>query len=329
MTLLPCAGSERHEGADPWTRGTAKRLQTGHLSCTLGRVPRGVIWDRVTFGSARRRRVMHSRLRQLDRLDAGESRTDWRGRLGGACVLVVTTALVLAFGFTVFSRQWGVAMTAHGIARRSPLGHPPTVVPTGGTFAFQQHQPGIANKPVTYDPCRPVHVVVNNDLAPQGADGLLTEAIDRVAKATGLHLLMDGTTHRLPDRNAEGRSSGGAAGMTPILVAWTTPQQVPALQGRAVGLGGSMSVGDQPLGLRHYVTGTVSLDTPDLVRMLGLPHGRALVRAVMMHELGHVVGLAHVKDPGEIMYSSNVGLTSFGPGDRRGFAALGSGECFG
>jgi hypothetical protein len=38
--------------------------------------------------------------------------------------------------------------------------------------------------------------------------------------------------------------------------------------------------------------------------------------------------LDHVDDPSELMYDRNVGLTEFGPGDREGLAALGSGSCF-
>jgi hypothetical protein len=40
------------------------------------------------------------------------------------------------------------------------------------------------------------------------------------------------------------------------------------------------------------------------------------------------VGLDHVEDPGELMYADNVGRVTLGPGDRRGLAALGSGQCF-
>jgi len=46
-----------------------------------------------------------------------------------------------------------------------------------------------------------------------------------------------------------------------------------------------------------------------------------------MHELGHVVGLAHVHDPAQIMFNDNIGQTDLGDGDRRGLAALGAGPC--
>jgi hypothetical protein len=46
-----------------------------------------------------------------------------------------------------------------------------------------------------------------------------------------------------------------------------------------------------------------------------------------MHELAHVVGLAHVDDPRELMYADNLGHQAFGPGDLTGLAALGRGRC--
>jgi hypothetical protein len=53
------------------------------------------------------------------------------------------------------------------------------------------------------------------------------------------------------------------------------------------------------------------------------------VRAIVMHELGHVVGLAHVDDRGELMYADSVGQKTFGPGDLTGLGALGRGRCTG
>jgi hypothetical protein len=51
------------------------------------------------------------------------------------------------------------------------------------------------------------------------------------------------------------------------------------------------------------------------------------VRAVIMHELAHVLGLAHVNSPFELMYERNLGLTQYGPGDRQGLARLGRAAC--
>ena len=57
------------------------------------------------------------------------------------------------------------------------------------------------------------------------------------------------------------------------------------------------------------------------------PHGTESLRAIVLHELGHIVGLAHVDDPHELMYGDNIGMTDFGPGDLTGLARLGQGAC--
>lgn len=46
-----------------------------------------------------------------------------------------------------------------------------------------------------------------------------------------------------------------------------------------------------------------------------------------MHELGHLVGLALVNDPAELMYATTGVALDYGPGDRTGLAELGRGRC--
>lgn len=77
----------------------------------------------------------------------------------------------------------------------------------------------------------------------------------------------------------------------------------------------------------HYLTGRVVLDVDTFTRLSRKPHGRPIAQAIVMHELGHLVGLAHVDDPGELMHSSNLERLDFGPGDRAGLALLGQGPC--
>jgi hypothetical protein len=275
---------------------------------------------------------MHRLLRELDRLDArgGPTRVNPRRELGQTLfVALVTTALVSAMGLVILHKQWGITLGLDGFTRTTSLGRPPEVATGIGAFAFSAHQPGEPSTPVAYDPCDEIHVVVNERLAPAGADGLVEEALTELSGHTGLQLVVDGPTDDLPGEERPSRKlTPQGWRWSPVLVAWSTPEDDPGLAGRVAGLGGSTSVLDEFTGQRRYVTGTVSLDTPALEGMLAHQDGRAHVRAVILHELAHVVGLAHVDDPRELMFEDNVGLTEFGPGDLEGLAALGSGRCF-
>ena len=78
-----------------------------------------------------------------------------------------------------------------------------------------------------------------------------------------------------------------------------------------------------------YLTGTVWLDGPDLTDIASRPDGAAEARAVIQHELGHLVGLDHVDDPTQIMNpTDNPDVTDFAAGDLHGLAELGRGRCF-
>jgi hypothetical protein len=44
---------------------------------------------------------------------------------------------------------------------------------------------------------------------------------------------------------------------------------------------------------------------------------------VILHELGHLMGLGHVRAAGELMHPSGGGVVDFGPGDREGLRQLG------
>ena len=267
---------------------------------------------------------MHRLLRELDRIDLGTtSRRRATTELGRRVTAVALGVLVVAVvGLAFAHKQFGVRVTSSGVVRSLPLGTPPAVMETGGTFRFLRTQAGRPGVPVAYDPCRTVRYEVNVDLAPPGGDRIIRSAVQSISAATGLVFEHVGPTHRLPSRRVM------SSRRLPVLVAWTTPDTVPELAGRVAGLGGSTAVLDDYADELEYVTGTVSLDAPQLQTVLAQPGGSSHVRAIVMHELGHLVGLDHVSDSNELMHQDNVGQLDLGPGDREALAALGSGRCF-
>ena len=273
---------------------------------------------------------MQRQLRDLDRwyrnVDAPR-----RGRGDGWRRFFVTSAttVVAVVAALVVLHQQGVVVNLEGVSRL--VGRGPSVAPGGGgAYRFMATQPGSSTVPVSYNPCRPIHVVVNDELAPRTADALLDSALARVAEATGLKFVRDGRTDELPSAHRPTEDVGRyGRGWSPVLVAWTTPEVDHGLEGKVVGLGGSTRMSDPLSGRERYVTGTIALDTPSMRQVLQRPDGMMAARAILMHELGHVVGLAHVHDRGELMYDDNAGRADFGPGDLRGLAVLGRGACAG
>ena len=95
------------------------------------------------------------------------------------------------------------------------------------------------------------------------------------------------------------------------------------------GLGGPASVEGKHAGERRYVSGSVLLNRAHLRQVETWPRGGSRERAVVLHELGHLVGLDHVDDPSSLM-SRRPGVSAFdfSAGDLRGLAAISGGHCF-
>lgn len=208
---------------------------------------------------------------------------------------------------------------------RAPLGLPPAAS-LSKAFVLQP----VADLPqpfVAYDPCRPIHYAVRPDNAPAGGEQLIRQAVAEVSAATGLRFISDGTTAEAPsDERKPYQPDRYGNRWAPVLIAWSTPAESPHLEGKVAGVGGSARV--QASGSRSaFVTGRVVLDTPDLTAIMQRPNGPLQVRAIIMHELGHVVGLDHVNDPKQLMNAENSGVLGFAEGDRAGLAVVGGGPC--
>ncbi|HVM03076.1 MAG TPA: matrixin family metalloprotease [Acidimicrobiales bacterium] len=194
-----------------------------------------------------------------------------------------------------------------------------------------------ACSPVRWDPCRPVHFVVNRAGAPPGAVEDVREAFRRLAAATGMAFVDDGPTD---ERGGADRApyQPGRYGRrwAPVLVEWAEPAGGTD-EVQVVGTGVPTRVGDA------YVTARLTLN-PSAVTDAGArtpvpagfgpatgtgpvgPRGVSWGR-IVLHELGHVMGLGHTRDPAQLMYPETSEQTTrparFADGDRAGLRHLG------
>lgn len=206
-----------------------------------------------------------------------------------------------------------------------PLGMPPPYTGIGEHAYMYTHPDGT---PVAYDPCKPIHYVIRADGAPDGGVGAVHQAISEITSATGLQFVYDGTTDEVPTDDRDPTQGRYGERWAPVLIAWSTPEESPKLEGITVGIAGSQAIGTSEEDYR-YITGEVLLDGPQMREIAEEEDGVATNQGIILHELGHLVGLDHVDDPSQLMYTETVeGLHTFGVGDLQGLAALGGGKCY-
>ena len=239
-------------------------------------------------------------------------------------LLLVATVLTVG-GMALLRSEFGIIVGLDGVQGPERLLEPVNALGPGGSHAFMTEDRG---RPVTYNPCRTIDIVVNQALAPPRAARLLDEAIAHVERATGLRMRVVGTTDEQPAQHRPNRQQDRYGdGWAPVLLAWTTPEQEGRLQGDIAGIGGSVAVSTGMSGDLRYVTGIVFLDAPQFQALLSRPDGWERARAIVMHEFGHLIGLAHANDPKELMDEGSALPLDFGPGDLQGLAELGRGSC--
>ncbi|HEY1973579.1 MAG TPA: matrixin family metalloprotease [Pseudonocardia sp.] len=278
------------------------------------------------FAAWRRYRRMSRQLAQLDRADRRTERLADRGAptrpkrgfpTRGEALFLVSIPLIAVLCY-LLTYVFPGALGDPGI-RRPDLATP-------GHYAFMQTTPN--GRPVGYRPCQPIRYVVNPAGMPADGDRLIKDAIGVISATSGLKFVDDGRTeegpspHRPPDQ-----TDRYGAGSAPVLIAWADHTQYPEIDGDIEGIGGSTSIEQYGPESAYYVTGQIVLSKDGLAEMLAEPNGYLKARAVVMHEVGHLVGLAHVNDRDEVMAPQFTGLVELGPGDRAGLALLGENRC--
>lgn len=176
--------------------------------------------------------------------------------------------------------------------------------------------------PARYNPCAPIRYTVNLSHAPAGALEDVHGAFARLAAATGLQFEYVGETSQVPTESWYASGSGSA--YPPVNVAWVKPGESSLLTSGASGNGGSdfLSTGSGKV----FVTGSVVLNA-DHNDMYQAGFGDGMTRGnLLVHELGHVLGLGHAPAPGAVMYGQISSSTpgELAAGDLAGLASLGS-----
>jgi len=180
-------------------------------------------------------------------------------------------------------------------------------------------------RPVRWNPCAPIHYVVNLTNAPPGSLYDVKEAVKTISAASGIQFVYDGPSNEVPQPHRQPyQPDRYPARWAPVLIAWVDPTAggfsfTKDKQGReAIGIGGPMWPYNNPA---QYVSGFVVINDKD-----GYPPGFGspfVQGATILHELGHVLGLGHVRVQGELMEFAGGGMATFGPGDLEGLKKVG------
>jgi hypothetical protein len=191
----------------------------------------------------------------------------------------------------------------------------PTYAPTGSSAAWSRQTPGEERR---FNPCQAVTYRVNDTQAVKpGALADVHAAFARLHEATGITFRYLGTTTAFPK---------GAAALpadTNITVAWGQDADTEwDLSGGALSTSGVLATRaarDRQGAVRRILSAGVILNAAED------DYSTSMRQGILLHELGHTVGLGHTADTAQRMEEDvwDGESTRWGAGDLAGFSRVG------
>ncbi len=316
------AASYAVSGADSVTAGASAEPSQLRVRWSGGKVKQGrgyVVTGKV---SGEPRRVLVQRkipggwfpLGTDTSADSGKFRikvnTRWAARHRKIRVLAPATATDDA---AASSRQGGLTVTRNYRPRGGKAWRPIK----GAGFSGQHWTPcGLQPGLITYR--------VNPRRLPRGGLGEIKKAFRMLTAATGFTFRYLGKTTLVPLKKGSTVLSRNAN----ITIAYSTPRKVPAIRGPVIATTATAAGFAGTKIYRIFEAGMV-IDRTFRARR-GFGPGRPTRGATLIHELGHAVGLDHVRDPRQMMYPAPTRhAAKYARGDLRGLAEVGVGAgCF-
>lgn len=235
---------------------------------------------------------------------------------------MTVVAVVAAVAGAVLVADVG-GLAADPTAPGSAEGRPAVASEAPADHAFLA---AIDGHPVAWDPCTPIRWTMNTGGAPADVGNEVRAAIGRIAAASAFEFTYVGPTAAIPQRDwVVAGSDGAGTGYAPLIVAFVDAASTDLLDPGHPANGGADRI-RSPTGAM-YVSGSVAIDVAYL-RDYDRGFGPGTLGGLLLHELGHALGLDHVASRSEVMNPViSAGPGELGPGDRIGLATLGSSRC--
>jgi len=174
-----------------------------------------------------------------------------------------------------------------------------------------------------WDPCSVIGWRINARQATTGALADTKAAFARLSQATGFTFKYRGTTAGIPQWD----SNSWYPSDTQIVVAWVRKRQTSLFSGQS---------GADAVGAPYYLMGYHNGDGSSAYRIskgavvvdssfrIKGGYGIGLTRGdILLHELGHVMGLDHPSDPHQLMAPTLPNVSTYQTGDNTGLVRVG------